>query len=138
MILVYYFMKAGKLKKLVGSNRLICDGGHNINSSTVIAEWVKEQNQDVHIVIGMMKDKNHRDFIESFKKNVKSISLIDIPNQKGSISKEELKTKLNDITDKIYLKNIIEESIQSMNSYKNNICLITGSLYLVGEVLNLN
>ena len=85
-----------------------------------------------------MKDKNHRDFIESFKKNAKSISLIDIPNQKGSISKEELKSKLNDITDKIYLRNSIEESIQSMNSYKNNICLITGSLYLVGEVLNLN
>ena len=131
-------IKSGKLKKLVGSNRLICDGGHNINSSTVIAEWVKEQNQDVHIVIGMMKDKNHRDFIESFKKNAKSISLIDIPNQKGSISKEELKSKLNDITDKIYLRNSIEESIRSMNSYKNNICLITGSLYLVGEVLNLN
>ena len=131
-------IKSGKLKKLVGSNRLICDGGHNINSSTVIAEWVKEQNQDVHIVIGMMKDKNHRDFIESFKKNAKSISLIDIPNQKGSISKEELKSKLNDITDKIYLRNSIEESIRSMNSYKNNICLITGSFYLVGEVLNLN
>ena len=131
-------IKSGKLKKLVGSNRLICDGGHNINSSTVIAEWVKEQNQDVHIVIGMMKDKNHRDFIESFKKNAKSISLIDIPNQKGSISKEELKSKLNDITDKIYLRNSIEESIRSMNSYKNNICLITGSLYLIGEVLNLN
>ena len=131
-------IKSGKLKKLVGSNRLICDGGHNINSSAAIAEWVKEQNQDVHIVVGMMKDKNHRDFIESFKKNVKSISLVDIPNQKGSISKEELKTKLNDITDKIYLRNSIEASIQSMNSYKNNICLITGSFYLVGEVLNLN
>ena len=131
-------IKSGKLKKLVGSNRLICDGGHNINSSKAIAKWIKEQNQDVHIVIGMMKDKNHRDFIECFKKNAKSISLIDIPNQEGSISKEEFKSKLNGITDKIYLKNSIEESIQSMNYYKNNICLITGSLYLVGEVLNLN
>ena len=39
---------------------------------------------------------------------------------------------------KIILGNSIEESIQSMNNYQNNICLITGSLYLVGEVLNLN
>ena len=35
-------IKSGKLKKLVGSNRLICDGGHNINSSIAIAKWVKD------------------------------------------------------------------------------------------------
>ena len=40
--------------------------------------------------------------------------------------------------EKINLSNSIEESIQSINNYQNNICLITGSLYLVGEVLNLN
>ena len=77
-------------------------------------------------------------FIECFKNKVKSITLIDIPNQKGSISKEEFKNKLDGVKEKINLSNSIEESIQSMNSYKNNICLITGTLYLVGEVLNLN
>ena len=131
-------INSGKLKKLVGSNRLICDGGHNINSSKAIAEWIKQQNQDVHIIIGMMKDKDHQGFIECFKGKVKSITLIDIPNQEGSISKEEFKNKLNGIGEKINLSNGIEESIQSINQYQNNICLITGSLYLIGEVLNLN
>ncbi len=131
-------IKSGKLKKIVGSNRLICDGGHNINSSKAISEWVNQQNQDVHMIIGMMKDKDHQGFIECFKGKVKSITLIDIPNQKGSISKEKFKNKLNGIKEKIKLSNSIEESIQSMNKYQNNICLIIGSLYLVGEVLNLN
>jgi len=131
-------IKLGKLKKLVGSNRIICDGGHNINSSKAIAEWIKQQNQDVRMIIGMMKDKDHQGFIECFKNKVKSITLIDIPNQEGSISKEDFKNKLNGIGEKINLSNSIEESIQSMNRYQNNICLITGSLYLVGEVLNLN
>ncbi len=131
-------INSGKLKKLVGSNRLICDGGHNINSSKAIAEWVKQQIQDVHIIIGMMKDKDHQGFIECFRGEVKSITLIDIPNQEGSISKEEFKNKLNGIEEKINLSNSIEKSIQSINKYQNNICLITGSLYLIGEVLNLN
>ena len=131
-------IKFGKLKKIIGSNRLVCDGGHNINAAKAITNWIKQQNQDVHLIIGMMKDKDHQGFIECFKDKAKSITLIDIPNQKGSISKEAFKNKLNGIKEKINLSNSIKESIQSMNRYQNNICLITGSLYLVGEVLNLN
>ena len=131
-------IKSGKLKDLVGSNRLICDGGHNINAAKAIANWVKQQNQDVHLIVGMMKDKDHRGFIDCFKDKVKSITLIDIPNQEGSISKEEFKNKLNGINKKINLCKNIKESIQSINKYQNEICLISGSLYLIGEVLNLN
>ena len=131
-------IKSGKLKDLVGSNRLICDGGHNINAAKAIANWVKQQNQDVHLIVGMMKDKDHQGFIDCFKDKVKSITLIDIPNQEGSISKEEFKNKLNEINKKINLCKSIKESIQSINKYQNEICLISGSLYLIGEVLNLN
>ena len=131
-------IKSGKLKKIIGSNRLICDGGHNINAAKAIANWIKQQNQDVHLIVGMMKDKDHQGFIKCFKDIVKSITLIDIPNQEGSISKEELKNKINGIQKEINLNNSIKESIQSINKYQNNICLVIGSLYLVGEVLNLN
>ena len=131
-------IKSGKLKDLVGPNRLICDGGHNINAAKAIANWVKQQNQDVHLIVGMMKDKDHQGFIDCFKDKVKSITLIDIPNQEGSISKEEFKNKLNGINKKINLCKSIKESIQSINKYQNEICLISGSLYLIGEVLNLN
>lgn len=131
-------IKSGKLKDLVGSNRLICDGGHNINAAKAIANWVKQQNQDVHLIVGMMKDKDHQGFIDCFKDKVKSITLIDIPNQEGSISKEEFKNKLNGINKKINLCKNIKESIQSINKYQNEICLVLGSLYLIGEVLNLN
>jgi len=131
-------IKSGKLKDLVGPNRLICDGGHNINAAKAIANWVKQQNQDVHLIVGMMKDKDHQGFIDCFKDKVKSITLIDIPNQEGSISKEEFKNKLNGINKTINLCKNIKESIQSINKYQNEICLVSGSLYLIGEVLNLN
>ena len=117
-------IKSGKLKDLVGSNRLICDGGHNINAAKAIANWVNQQNQDVHLIVGMMKDKDHQGFIDCFKDKVKSITLIDIPNQEGSISKEEFKNKLNGINKKINLCKSIKESIQSINKYQNEICLV--------------
>ena len=128
----------GKLKDLIGKNRLIIDGGHNVGASLTIANWIKTQNQDVHLICGMMKDKSHKEFINSFKDIVKSITLISIPNQEGAISKEEFKEKLNGINIKINLSESIEESIKSISKYQNSIGLCTGSLYLVGEVLNLN
>ena len=131
-------IKSGKLKKLVGLNRLVCDGGHNTNSAIAIAKWVKQQNQGVHLIIGMMQDKDHQGFIKCFNENIKSITLIDIPNQEGSIRKEDFKKKINEINKKINLGNSIEESIKAMNKYENSVCLIIGSLYLIGEVLNLN
>ena len=131
-------IKSGKLKDLVGPNRLICDGGHNINAAKAIANWVNQQNQDVHLIVGMMKDKDHQGFIDCFNDKVKSITLIDIPNQEGSISKEEFKKKVNGINKKINLCKSIKEGIQSINKYQNEICLVSGSLYLIGEVLNLN
>ena len=131
-------IKSGKLKKLVGLNRLVCDGEHNTNSAIAIAKWVKQQNQGVHLIIGMMQDKDHQGFIKCFKENIKSITLVDIPNQENSIKKEDLKKKINGINKKINLGNSIEESIKAMNKYENNVCLIIGSLYLIGEVLNLN
>tara|TARA_Y100001970_G_scaffold287598_1_gene412668 strand:- start:1683 stop:2948 length:1266 start_codon:yes stop_codon:yes gene_type:complete len=131
-------IKSGKLKSLIGKNRLVIDGGHNIGASIAISNWLKKQNQDVHLIVGMMSDKAHREFINNFKNVVKSIQLIDIPNQEGSILKEEFKSKLNGIDINISISNSIEESIKSFSKNQDSIVLITGSLYLVGEVLNLN
>ena len=88
-------IKSGKLKTIAGNNRLIVDGGHNISASLSIANWIKNQNQEVNLIVGMMKDKEHIEFMKSFINIVNSITLIDIPNQDGSISKEDLENKLN-------------------------------------------
>ena len=129
-------IKSGKLKSLIGENRLIIDGGHNINSAISISNWVKQQNEKVHLICGMMNDKPHKEFVNQFENSVNSITLIDIPNQEGSISKEEFKKKLGNKN--INTAGSIEESLLMNNKDKNCIFLCAGSLYLAGEVLNLN
>ena len=129
-------IKSGKLKSLIGKNRLIIDGGHNINSAISISNWVKQQNEKVHLICGMMNDKPHIEFVNQFENSVKSITLVDIPNQEGSISKEEFKKKLGNKN--IHTAESIEESFLMNNKDENCIFLCAGSLYLAGEVLNLN
>ena len=131
-------IKSGKLKKLIGNNRLIIDGGHNISASFSISKWAKTQNEEVNLIIGMMKDKEHYEFVKSFETVVKSITLIDIPNNEGAIFKEDLKNKLNGIKIKFPLSDSIEESIKSFSAQDKTIILCVGSLYLCGEILKLN
>ncbi len=131
-------IKSGKLKKIVGNNKLIVDGGHNISASFSIANWIKNQNEEVNLIVGMMKDKEHREFIKAFENIVNSITLIDIPNQDGAISKEDFRKKLNNLKLNLKLSDGIEESIKSLSKNENTIILCLGSLYLAGEILGLN
>ena len=131
-------IKSGKLKDIAGNNKLVIDGGHNISASFSIANWIKNQNEEVNIIVGMMKDKEHTEFIKAFENIVNSITLIDIPNQDGAISKEDFRKKLNNLKLNLKLSNGIEESIKSLSKNENTIILCLGSLYLAGEILSLN
>ena len=80
-------IKHGKLKEYAKNNRLIVDGGHNLNAANSLVKWIETLNEDVHLILGMMKDKDHQEYVNTFKGKIKSLTLIDIPNQKGTISK---------------------------------------------------
>jgi dihydrofolate synthase/folylpolyglutamate synthase len=73
----------------------------------------------------------------SYFKNIKSLIVIDIPNQPNSIKGNELKEKIKNF-ENIKYKKSVEEAITSIDLHEDDIILITGSLYLAGEVLNLN
>ncbi len=131
-------IKSGKLKDIAGNNKLVIDGGHNISASFSIAKWIKNQNEEVNLIVGMMKDKEHVEFIKTFQNIVNSITLIDIPNQDGAISKEDFRKKLDNLKLNLKVSDGIEESIKSLSKNENTIILCLGSLYLAGEVLSLN
>jgi len=129
-------IKSGKLKELVKDNRLFLDGSHNPLGAKVLNEYLQVLDCNKHIILGMMANKDHNDYMRYFK-DISSLTTIDIPNQPNSIKGTELKSKLTDFQNVKYKKNIIE-AIKSIPVKKNDLILITGSLYLAGEVLNLN
>ena len=129
-------IKSGKLKELVKDHKLYVDGSHNPLGAKVLNEYLESLDCNKHIILGMMANKDHNEYM-SFFKDIATLTTIDIPNQPNSIKGKELKDKLNSFSN-INYKQSIEEAIKSIPVKENDIILITGSLYLAGEVLNLN
>ena len=129
-------IKSGKLKNLVKNNKLFVDGSHNPLGAKVLNEYLKSLNCNKHLILGMMANKNHNEFFNNFD-NISSLTTIDIPNQPNSIKGQKLKDKLSTYMNVQYENNIFD-AIKSISVNENDIIIITGSLYLAGEVLNLN
>ena len=130
-------IKNGKIKNLCKNNKLFVDGSHNPLGAKALKKYLKSLNCRKHIILGMMLNKDHLEYMNYFKDDVDTITTIDIKNQKNSIKGYDLKNKLEGFNNITYKKNI-KEAIGSLNLKKNDIILVTGSLYLVGEVLSLN
>ena len=132
----------GKLRNYISNNNeIILDGGHNALAASVLSKYLDtlDKNKKIYMILGMMANKDHAEFIGQFKNKIRLIIAVDIPNQNNFIKKE----KLNQIIEKIGIKSKTESSIQSSlqfiaNEDENAIIFICGSLYLCGEVLNLN
>ena len=136
------FIKEGKLRRYVSNNNeILIDGGHNVLAAKAIEKYLGSLNSGRKIImlIGMMSNKEHKEFIQIFKNKIESIIALDIPNQVNFIKKE----KLSKIAESCGLKSKTESSIESAlkNASKENdnaIIFCTGSLYFAGEILNLN
>ena len=129
-------LKVGKLKDLSKNNLLFVDGSHNPLGAKVLNEYLQSLNCNKHIILGMMANKDHNKYISYFK-NIKSLTTIDIPNQPNAIKGNELKKKITNFESTKYQKSV-KDAITSIDLQKNDIILITGSLYLAGEILKLN
>ena len=129
-------IKSGKLKNLCKNNQLFVDGSHNPLGAKVLNDYLQTLNCKKHIILGMMANKDHQEYISYFK-NISSLTTIDIPNQPNSIKGEDLKNKLNNLPNLNYKKSV-EDALKNISADSEDIILITGSLYLAGEVLNLN
>ena len=129
-------IKSGKIKNLVKNNSIFISGDHNEDGARVLNEYLSSLNCNKHLIIGMMVNKDHEKYISYFK-DISSITTVDIPNQPNSISGKKLKDKFKNFSNVNY-KESIEGAIKSKKLKHGDLLLITGSLYLCGEVLNLN
>ena len=129
-------IKSGKIKDLIKNNRLLLDGSHNEDGARVLNEYLQTLDCNKHFIIGMMSNKNHEEYISHFK-DISSLTTVDIPNQQNAISGKKLKEKFQNVFNAKYEDNV-EKAIKSLTLKENDMLIITGSLYLAGEILNLN
>ena len=132
----------GKLRNYVKKdNEILIDGAHNILAAIQIKKYLKNLNTKKKIImmLGMMSNKDHKNFIKILRSVINEIIVLDIPNQINFMRKEKLlKIALScDISAKT--ESSITSAFKSI-SKKNSDAIIfcTGSLYFAGEILNLN
>jgi len=133
-------IEKGSLKNLAPSNTVICDVAHNPSAGLAISNHLKTlgKNNKIYMICGMMNNKMHDKFLSNFKQ-VSEIVAVDIPNNGNCIKKEMLKIIIEKIGIKTKTSNSIQEAIKYLaDKDKDAVILIIGSIFLIGEVLNLN
>ena len=127
---------AGNLKNLVKDNLFLISGDHNEDGARVLNDYLQSLDCNKHVIVGMMANKDHENYIKCIK-NISSITTVDIPNQPNAISGKKLKDKFNHLPNVKYAESV-EKAIKSIKLNRGDLLIITGSLYLCSEVLNLN
>ncbi len=129
-------IKSGNLKNLVKDNLFLISGDHNEDGARVLNDYLQSLDCKKHIIVGMMANKDHESYLNYFK-DISSIITVDIPNQPNAISGKKLKDKFKKFPNVKYAESI-DKAIKSIELNQGDLILITGSLYLCSEVLNLN
>ena len=132
----------GKLRKYISkNNQILIDGAHNPLAALAITKYLEtfSKERKIIMILGMMTNKEHKEFIQIFKNRIHSIITLDIPNQINSIEKEKLAKIAQSCGIPSKTENSIESAFKSIAKENDNaIIFCTGSLYFVGEILNLN
>ena len=91
------------------------------------------------MVLGMMSNKEHKEFVQILKDKVHSIITLNIPNQINFIKKEKLSKIAQSCGIPSKTESSIEKALKNIaRENENAIILCTGSLYFCAEILNLN
>tara|TARA_Y100000590_G_scaffold60106_1_gene63978 strand:- start:2975 stop:4261 length:1287 start_codon:yes stop_codon:yes gene_type:complete len=132
----------GKLLNYISkNNEILIDGAHNPLAALQIEKYLKNLNsgKKIIMVLGMMANKDHKEFIQIFKKRIHSIVTLNIPNQENFIAKSKLSEIARSCGIPSKTENSIQSALKNITSKNNNtIIFFTGSLYFAGEILKLN
>ena len=125
----------GRLEILNFRNKIIIlDGSHNIDGAKKLNEFLETQNIKPVVIFGMLNNKKIELFLKKIKKNIKKLLAINIPDEKNAFKVNEINKSCKTLSiDCEKIKNI-PDVLKSIKKEKNEVFLITGSLYLVGKI----
>jgi len=126
----------GRWQQLGSQPKIICDTAHNAHGLTIVLQQLQKESFDqLHIVLGMVNDKNLEEVLPLFPKNAKYYFCS--PNILRGLSATILKEK----AEKFQLKGEIYSSVS--NAYQHAIknaaaadfIYVGGSTFVVAEIL---
>ena len=135
---------SGRIQKLndgkifnLRKNITIIDGSHNQDGAIVLDQYLSKKSLGKwNIIIGMLNNREVKDFVEIFKNHINQIYAITIPKSTNSHSALDIKYKLDTLGFNTNVSNSLEDALIKADNKVP--LLITGSLYLAGQALKFN
>ncbi|MEA2976950.1 MAG: dihydrofolate synthase / folylpolyglutamate synthase [Alphaproteobacteria bacterium] len=126
-------------------SELWLDGGHNPEGGRVIAAAIADLEERVSrplvLVVGMLSSKDCEGFLRNFAGLARRVVAVPIPNQKSSLPPDAIADAARAVGISAATRDTIEaalDAIKRLDLDPPPRTLITGSLYLAGEVLKAN
>lgn len=130
----------GRLSIISKNPLIIIDGAHNEDGIYALSQALKKYfiHKNIIMVIGMLRDKNHRDSIRLLGP-LASKMIATEPMSDRALSAEELAEEAKEHCPEVYAIPSITHAIEKAKDVvdNNSIVVICGSLYLIGEVYNI-
>jgi dihydrofolate synthase/folylpolyglutamate synthase len=131
-------LESGKLvERLPPGSQLWLDGGHNPLAAQAIAAYF-EGTQDLHIVAGLLANKDPAGFLAPFASIAKSMTFVPIAHH-ACHAPDTLKAQADILGVQAHMAATIDAALESISADTQQPTIaILGSLYLAGEVLRAN
>lgn len=116
------------------------DGGHNPQGAEVLAKWFEQQHKEIHLVCGMVKDKDAAGFLRILTPYVTSLQAVAIPGEQLSKPAELVAQAAKKVGMAAEVSPSLQNALQTIvqRAKTPSIICICGSLYLAGKVLATN
>ncbi len=125
----------GRLEILkFNDKKIILDGSHNIDGSIKLVNFLKKNKIKAITIFGMLKNKKIKSFLNTIKKQINKILAVSIPEEKNAFTSNDINEVCNSLSIDCIQKKNINEVLKYILKSKENVFLVTGSLYLVGKI----
>ena len=124
----------GRVELFEGDPSYILDGSHNEESIRALSEFLKQKDlKNLTLIFGVLRDKKYRRMISYLLPHVNNIVLTE-PQSKRALPAQRLLPYFSG--HQTVIKTDYREALEYAKTFSNPV-LITGSIYLSGEMRNL-
>jgi dihydrofolate synthase/folylpolyglutamate synthase len=126
-----------QLVEKTGGQKILLDGAHNVAGAKVLREAIKKgfpSEKNRALVLGILQDKDWREICEILSPLAAEIFTVPVPSARSANPKElaEICRAANPAAE-IFICHSLREALRKIST--ENLIVVTGSLYLVGEAL---
>ncbi|HEY5626729.1 MAG TPA: folylpolyglutamate synthase/dihydrofolate synthase family protein [Nitrospira sp.] len=134
----------GRIEVVERQPLMVLDGAHNPAAAQVLADYLRtfrltHSGSRVILVLGMMRDKDHRGFVEPLTELVDDVVLTEVGLPR-SARVQDLQTAVGDRWPQLHVRPELNEALglaRQLARAEDLIC-VTGSLMLIGDVKGLS